>query len=244
MKYTDKDYVLLISMVYMSLFLASLTVGYRFVAFGNQLYCGSVFIFPLLFNISDVVAELYGRKLAENLTWFTLICEGLFVLTTNIVIKMPHPITWHHQADYNYIVGSYPRILVADVVAITTSFYVNVRLISQWKALWQGKFFFLRSIGATAIGEAVFTIITNFIAFSAVVANFDIMKIVIFDYLFKFIYSLIAAYPLSILVAFMKMRRNNHDINNLHSNPIQAIQSANVLSFTGFAKKPDQKIPN
>lgn len=240
LKNNENDYILFIGMVYMSLFLASLTVGYKLVAFGHQLYCGSVFIFPLLFNISDVVAELYGRRLARNLIWFTLICECLFVLSTNLVVKMPHPITWHHQIDYNYVVGSYPRILIGDILAISFSFYVNVRLISQWKLIWNGKFFFLRSVGATAIGEIVFTILTNFIAFIAVVSYKDIAKIMLFDYLFKLVYSIIAAYPLSLFVAFIKIHKQGHsDLSLL--NPPQPIHTSNVLSFTNFAKNLNPK---
>jgi hypothetical protein len=197
-------YLLLGGMLYMSLFLASMTMGYKFVAFGQQLYCGSVFIFPWLFPLGDTIAEFYGPELAKNLVWFTLLCEGIFVFSTNIVIHMPSPSTWHHQSAYNYIIGSYPHILFANAAALFVSTRLNVVALLKWKQLLNGRYYFLRSIGATAIGEIAYTLISNTIAFWGVATYKEVINIMVSDYIFKLIYSIVIAYPLSILVAQLK----------------------------------------
>ncbi len=57
--------VLLVGMLFMTVFLASLTVGYKLVSFGREIYCGFVFIFPLLFFFGDGLAEIYGPSIAK-----------------------------------------------------------------------------------------------------------------------------------------------------------------------------------
>ena len=64
--------IVLLSMLYMSFFFASFTVAYKIVAFGHELYCASILIFPLLFPLSDALAEIYGPEIAKNIIWYTI----------------------------------------------------------------------------------------------------------------------------------------------------------------------------
>lgn len=200
------ELVILLSMIYITLFFASATVGYKIVVFGRELYCASILIFPLLFPFSDALAEIYGSKIAKNLIWYTVLCEIIFVLLTNVAIHLPSPLTWHHQAEYNFLVGGYIHILLANVSAMIISFYLNVNLLNKWKILLRGKHYYLRSLGATAVGEASYTIISNIIAYFGVLHWNEITNIIISDYLLKMVYSLIIAYPAALFVSYIKMK--------------------------------------
>lgn len=162
--------IVLISMIYMALFLASMTVGYKIVIFGNHLYCASILIFPLLFPLSDALAEIYGAQIAKSMIVYTIIGEIIFVSMTNTAIHLPSPTTWHHQEAYDFIVGGYIHILAANAIAMIASFYLNVYFINRWRILLQGRYYYWRSLGATAIGEISYTILTNAIAYFGVLS--------------------------------------------------------------------------
>jgi len=218
-------------MLYMTLFFASITVGYKIVIFGTQLYCASVLIFPLLFPLSDALSELYGAGIAKSMIWYSAICEAVFVALTNAVIHLPSPSSWHHQEAYNFLVGGYVHILFANVTAMILSFYLNIMLLNKWRILSGGKYYYLRSIGATAIGEISYTIITNIIAYAGILSWVDISNVIISDYLFKLIYSIIIAYPAALFVIHIKRK---YKISNYSDqfNPFQSSDIRQVLNLS------------
>ena len=198
--------IVLLSMIYMALFLSSMTVGYKIVIFGKQLYCASILIFPLLFPLSDALSEIYGSSIAKSMIFYTIIGEAIFVTLTNVAISFPSPQTFHHQDAYNFLVGGYIHILMANSIAMIISFYLNVYFVNKWRILLQGKYYYWRSLGATAIGEISYTIITNFIAYFKMLPWQDIANIILSDYSFKLIYSIIILYPGALLVAHTKAK--------------------------------------
>jgi uncharacterized integral membrane protein (TIGR00697 family) len=227
--------IVLLSMLYMALFLASMTVGYKIVIFGKQLYCASILIFPLLFPLSDALAEIYGATIAKTMIWYTIISEAVFVGLTNAAISLPSPETWHHQAAYNFIVGGYIHILLANSIAMITSFYLNVYFINKWRILFQGKYYYWRSLGATAIGEIIYTIITNLIAYCNVLSWHEIFNIIVSDYGFKLIYSMIILYPGALLVTRTKAKYGILGYSNTF-NPFKQEPNEKIADFAQYKK--------
>lgn len=240
----SKDIVFL-SMIYISLFFASITVGYKIVAFGHHLFCASILIFPLLFPFSDALAEIYGSKIAKSMIWYTILCEIIFVLLTNIAIQLPSPPTWHHQTEYNFFVGGYIHILLANATALLISFLLNVALLNKWKILLKGKYYYLRSLGATAVGEITYTIITNIIAYSGVLHWQEITNIIISDYGMKMIYSAIIAYPAALFVTHIKMKHSlpqDTEFNPFHYQSIEKVIELSKYAKDKFGIKSLKKI--
>lgn len=127
--------IILLSMIYISLFFASITVAYKIIAFGHELYCASILIFPLLFPFSDALSEIYGPAIAKSMIWYTIVCEIIFVILTNIAIHLPSPSNWHHQSEFNFLIGGYIHVLIANVTALLISFYLNIFLLNKWRIL-------------------------------------------------------------------------------------------------------------
>jgi uncharacterized integral membrane protein (TIGR00697 family) len=228
--------IVLLSMIYMSLFFASITVAYKIVAFGHELYCASILIFPLLFPFSDALSEIYGAKIAKSMIWYTVICEAIFVLLTNVAILLPSPPNWHHQAEYNFIIGGYKQVLMANAVALLVSFYLNVFLLNKWRVLLKGKFYYLRSLGATAIGEITYTLITNVIAYFGVLSWSEISNVIISDYIVKLIYSAIIAYPAALLVAYIKIKYSSESYS-ANFNPFSYRSINKVVDLSSYTRK-------
>ncbi len=235
---TGKSIVFL-SMLYITLFLASMTVGYKIVIFGKQLYCASILIFPLLFPLSDALAEIYGASIAKSMIFYTIISEIIFVTLTNAAISLPSPDTFINQSSYDFIVGGYVHILMANSIAMIVSFYLNVYFINKWRILLHGKHYYWRSLGATAIGEISYTIITNIIAYYNVLPWQDTANIIFSDYIFKFIYSMIILYPGALFVAHIK---NKYGIEGYSKtfNPFQEKSNETITDFNQYKKTKRQ----
>jgi len=227
--------IVLLSMLYMSLFLASLTVAYKIVAFGHELYCASILIFPLLFPLSDALSEIYGASIAKSMIWYTILCEAIFVLLTNIAIHLPSPSSFQHQAEYNFLVGGFIHVLLANAISLYFSFYLNIFFLNKWKILLKGKYFYLRSLGATAIGEISYTILTNIIAYFGILSWPEIFNIIFSDYIVKLIYSVIIAYPAAFLVAYVKLKYRK-DAYFTKFNPFSIKSFNKVINLKNYRK--------
>jgi uncharacterized integral membrane protein (TIGR00697 family) len=227
--------VIFISMLYMTLFFASITVGYKIVIFGNQLYCASVLIFPLLFPLSDALAELYGSGIAKSMIWYSAICEAIFVMLVNAAVRLPSPSLWHHQDAYNFLAGGYAHILFANVTAMILSFYLNVIFLNKWRILSGGRYYYLRSVGATAVGEIAYTIITNIIAYFGILSWGDVFNIIVSDYFFKLVYSIVVAYPGALFVIHIKNKYNINSYSN-EFNPFLNGDIKKVLSLSDYLR--------
>lgn len=217
--------LLILGMLYMSIFLASLTVGYKLVLIHGQVFCASVFIFSILFPVNDVITELTNFRFTQIMIIATLFCEILFVSLTNLAIHLPSPPDWSYQNDYNFIIGGYARILLGDVVSLLAGFTANAFLLNKWKKMLKGNYFFIRAIAASAFGELIFTILTNFIAYYKTGMSKHLIDIIVSDYLFKLTLSVIICIPSAYFVLKIKkmfaLKVSSFNLNPFHENIIK-----------------------
>ena len=67
-----------------------------------------------------------------------------------------------------------------------------------------GRYFWLRSLCSTAIGEATFSVIGGTLAYAGVLPWSKIVFLMLDGYLFKMLYALIAVWPAAMLVGLLK----------------------------------------
>ncbi|MEO8401576.1 MAG: queuosine precursor transporter [Gammaproteobacteria bacterium] len=116
---------------------------------------GGILVFPFTFLLSDVLTENYTYSYARFLIWCVLLTLGFFTLSTWISMHVPA------QLDYGYatVFNHYPRLYFSIALATFAAFFVNNTIVSKFKIKWEGKFFWLRSIMASAVGHIIFSII-------------------------------------------------------------------------------------
>ena len=141
----------------------------------------------------------------------------------------PSPNHWDHQEIYPILTYGFTHIAIADSISLAIGFFANTYVLCNWGVKLFGRGFFIRSLGATAIGELLFTISTNFITFHYhQVANLaETLNIISSDYLFKMFYSLLICIPNAFIVNKIKQIIRKKDGNNLfvqHSNIVNIKQ--------------------
>lgn len=196
-------------------------MGYKTVDLNGRILCASVFVFPLLFPINDSLTEIVGEKTSYLMIVATILCEFLFSYITYFLASLPSPALWKNQEIYPLLTSGFLHIAVADSISLAIGFVANTYVLTRWGVKIFGKGFFMRSLGATAVGELLFTISTNLITFHYFsVANiWETSNIIISDYILKMIYSLIICIPNAFIVyKIKKLINTNTNTNELTYN--------------------------
>ncbi len=195
-----------LAMLYVSVMLCNMILTNKWIKIGDYFVFGGAFISPLLFIFGDIIAEIFGYKIAKQVIIFGFICQTLFAIAVEFMIATPAPTNWHQQAAYSYTLGSLLRIDLSGLVAFLVSSLINIRFIAKWKIMVMGRYFWLRSIGSSTIAEACYSALAIvMIAFGSLPFS-TMFSIILITFLIKFSYSIVLAYPGNLLVSFIKHR--------------------------------------
>lgn len=207
--YDGSFWLLFISLLMMTILLAGTVLSAKMVAFTESLLQpGSTVVFPIAFLLSGVVSEIYGYNTSKKLIWFIIICGYIFAFLIEIVLKLPSPSEWQKAAAYHDIFGGILRFSTAGTLGIIVGLFTNSYIISKTKILIHGKHFWLRSLGAVAIGEAAHIIISATLIFYNTPFMSKLSNIMITMYLFRMVFVLILIIPTQILVSVIKKSEN------------------------------------
>ncbi len=203
-KQNQSKFLIFIAMLYVVVLVTSNLMTYKIInVFGIQMAAASL-VFPFTYFAGDIIAEVYGYKVARALIWYSLIIIFLFATVTHFLINLPSPATFHNQEAYNFVLGPLPRIFMGDILGILIGSFSNVYVISKWKVLVHGKYFWIRSLCSTAVGAFVATLIAFIIMYSHVLPLSKIVELIFASYTVKLIFAVISVFPASIIVVILK----------------------------------------
>jgi len=199
--------------IYITCVLVSLSLSNKIIIWHGYIILTCLVTLPILFLIGDIVAEIYGYKAASRLIWYTLLSCILFSLLIIPITHIPS-VNFHDNSDaYLIVFGQDLKFSLIGVLAIFSGLYVNAYLISKWKFLTKGKFFLIRCIGASVVGEFVNSLIAVPAAFIGKVNYNLLFNMTITSFVIKLGCAVILAYPATFIVSIMKSRMNINDVN-------------------------------
>lgn len=198
----------LLVMLYLTIMLISIALVYKLVYIGGLTIASSSLILPLWYIISDVIAEVYGYKVIRQIIWFAILCEAIFIFLIFFLIQLPSPEFWGYQNSFNNVFGKLPRVFLGSFLGIMLGNFMNVYILSKWKMLLKGKYFWLRSLGSSAIGEAIFTMVTIMFDYLHVFPLGKIIQMIALSYTIKMIGSIISIVPASFITPYIKKIEN------------------------------------
>lgn len=191
-------------MLYMTIKLITVILIYKIVLIGPFSATASTFIMPFWFFLGDIIAEVYGYKISRHVIWMAMLCQFLFAFTCYALIQLQSPPMWLYQSAYEQILGKLPRVALASFLAIVLGAFINVYILTKWKILLKGKYFWLRSLGASTIGETVFTLIAYLTEFLGVVPFSKILQLMSISFAVKLIFGPLLVIPASIIAKIVK----------------------------------------
>lgn len=180
----------------------------KIIAFGPILTDGGAILFPLAYIFGDILTEVYGYRYARRAIWTGFAVMVLAVLAFTIVRFLPAAAEYHDQAAFEAVLGFFPRIVIASLVAYLFGSFINSYVLAKLKIKTNGKSLWLRLISSTAVGELFDTTIFALIAFGGILVGWDMVIFILVGWLFKTgveVILLPVTYP---VIAWLKKREH------------------------------------
>lgn len=177
-------------LVSLSLYLTSLiaanTLGLKIMPlFGLHLSVG-IFMFPIVFLMTDVIGEVYGKKIAKFFVLAGFVSTALFIVYSLISLAMPwSPDGLWVKEGYEQVFGISLRIGIASLAAFLIAEYQDVISFFFFRAKLGEKFFWLRSLLSNIWSQLLDTVIFMSIAFYGIYETPVLISLIISWWLFK-----------------------------------------------------------
>jgi len=172
--------------LYLTALFASNTIGIKLMPFifGTHL-SAAIFAFPLVFLMTDVIGEVYGKVVAKKFVLMGLFSLIIYLFFNLIANLMPASPDFYQKEAYDQIFSLSFRFALASLVAFIIGEYQDVFSFFYLKAKLGGKYFWLRSNLSNLWGQLLDSAIWFAIAFAGVYSFKTIILMMIPWWLFK-----------------------------------------------------------
>lgn len=151
---------------------------------GFAITCGS-FLIPISYIVNDVMVEVYGFKKARKVTYLSFICNLLAVIFFNLTLIAPSAPSFVNQGQFETVLGSTARVLVASFLAYLCGSLSNAYIMDRMKKSDGERKLGLRCILSTIVGETLDMVVFSFIAFLGVIPLNVIVQIIVVSSIVK-----------------------------------------------------------
>jgi uncharacterized integral membrane protein (TIGR00697 family) len=147
----------------------------------------AIFVMPLLFTLTDVIAEVKGRARARSVVFSGLITVFLVLLFALLATKLAPSVRFSGQeASYDAIFGASARIALASIVAFAVAELLDVAIFTKLRAKMQGKALWFRNNASNFVSQladsTVFVVIAFYVFGMSFGANFGFLLGIIIPY--------------------------------------------------------------
>jgi hypothetical protein len=151
---TEKSFkkIIIALALYLTSLFAANTLGLKIMPFlFNSHLSVAVFSFPVVFLMTDVIGEVYGKSVAKFFVLAGFISTALFIAYSFISLGMPWSVDseWVRQG-YNQVFGMSVRMAIASLVAFLIAEYQDVLSFFFFREKMGIKVFWLRSFFPTS----------------------------------------------------------------------------------------------
>ena len=87
-----------------------------------------VLIYPLVYILTNVIADVYGERTAQRTLVLGIAADVLFVFMTTLILFLPSPDFFTGDAALSFVFTQTPRILIASYISYLIGNLVNARL--------------------------------------------------------------------------------------------------------------------
>ena len=182
-------------------------IAVKLISIGGWVVPAGIIAYPLTFLLTDVIAELYGRKIASRVVWAGFGANILMViLIFGGRLLPPAEAIWEGQPAYESILGTVPRIVLASMIAYLISQHYDVFAFHFWRQKTKGRFLWLRNNASTMVSQALDTGLFITIAFWGTVPTAVVTEMLLTQYVMKLIIAACDTPFCYLLVVLLKNR--------------------------------------
>ena len=170
---------------------------------------GNIF-FPLSYIFGDVLTEVYGFAKARRVIWAGCFAMLFATVMAQVVIHLPvdpeESYNQKMQPALETLFGGTWRIVAASAVAFWVGDFANSYVLAKLKVMTKGKYLWTRTIGSTFVGQGLDSLIFYPLAFGGIWQNDTLVRIVVFNWIFKVMVEVVLTPATYAVVGFLKRR--------------------------------------
>lgn len=171
--------------------------------FGFVFGAGILF-FPVSYVIGDILTEVYGYARARRVVWAGFAAVLFMSIMAWVVVSLPAAEGWAGQKAYVEVFGQTPRIVLASMLAFWAGEFTNAFVMARMKVLSSGRHLWQRTIGSTAAGQAVDSVIFYPLAFLGIWSTEQVITVAVTNYLLKVLWEAVLTPVTYIVIARLK----------------------------------------
>lgn len=182
-------FMTLVGVFLTSLLLGNLIAGKVMViwvpVFGDRTISAGEIPFPVVFLLTDILNEFYGRQVVRRVTLIGLAMTGLAFVMIKLAVAAPGAPFGLQPAQFDAVFASATRIQVASMVAFMVSQLIDITMFFFIKRATGNRMLWLRATGSTAVSQAIDTTLVGVIGWGGMVPNSVLFDLLVNAYLLK-----------------------------------------------------------
>ena len=183
----------------------------KVIQLGSITATAGLILFPISYIINDCIAEVWGFKKVRLIIWSGFLMNFLVIGFARLAIALPAAPFWKGEESFNFVFGLAPRIALASLLAFLVGSFLNAYIMSKMKIATKGKYFSLRAIISTILGESADSLIFFPVAFGGLIPITDLLILVGTQACLKSLYEVIVL-PVTIYVVQYIKRIDHTDV--------------------------------
>jgi uncharacterized integral membrane protein (TIGR00697 family) len=171
-----------------------------------------VIFFPLSYLAGDVLTEVYGYARARRVIWAAFASAAFAAAMAAFITWIPPAEAWNvpigggvtKQDAFALNFGQTPRIVFASILALWLGEFANAFVMARMKVGSGGRFLWMRTIGSTAVGQAIDKIVFYPVAFYGIWDTSLILSVMVANYVLQVVWEAALTPVTYRIVAFLK----------------------------------------
>jgi len=188
--------------------------------FGFTFGAGSLF-FPISYIFGDILTEVYGYARSRRVIWAGFAGMIFASIMAWVVVEMPGVRDDAYQTQLqpalDLVFGNTWRIVLASLCGFWAGEFANSYVLAKMKVRMGGRRLWARTIGSTAVGQAVDTAVFYPLAFGGLFSGALLAEIMLTNYAIKVGWEALNTPITYRIVAFLK-RKESEDYYDRDTN--------------------------
>ncbi|MBU3543093.1 queuosine precursor transporter [Polynucleobacter sp. MWH-Loch1C5] len=187
---------------------------------GMTVFGAGILFFPITYLFGDILTEVYGYGHDRRAVWAGFAALLFAAFMSVVVIQLPpadNDYMRQYQIGLETVFGNTWRIIAASMLAFWCGSLANAYVMAKMKILTQGQHLWMRTIGSTAVGEAIDSSIFYFMAFYAIWPTEQVIAVALAQYVLKTSWEILMTPVTYRVIAWLK-RKESEDYYDYHTN--------------------------
>lgn len=183
----------------------------------------TILFFPIWCVLNDIIAEIYGYKIARNLV---LACVVGLILFSNISIEMIKIIPHYSNLKLDKIFTNMTLNTLYTFFTFIFAWRVNTYFLLKWKIMMRSKYFILRSLMASSIGIFISVALLNLHYLPIKPNSIDYIFITLNNIAWRILITGLMLFPAHFIVMMLKIFGEGRVYQEeFNTNPFQKLDS-------------------